>query len=107
VLALPSCVAKLRDGTGGIAQQPVAIAPVHPRARDDTSAIAGADFRLVGVDQHVERRRIDIALLGQHSLERPNAPLDLAQFAVIGMVMIVFHAPIVALGRVQCYLRRR
>src|SRR5580692_7136102 len=65
MLTLPSGVAELRNGAGRIAQQSIAISAIHPGARDDASAVARADFGLVGVDQRVERRPVDIALLGQ------------------------------------------
>jgi hypothetical protein len=112
VLALPTGIAELCDGARGIAQQAIPIVSVHPRARDDASAVARADFRLICVDQQVECGGIDIALLGQQSLERPNAALGLGEVAVLGVIVsvaaivIVFHASMVILGRVRRYARR-
>ena len=49
-------------------------------------AVARADLGLVGLDDGVERGRIDVALLGQHGLQRAHAQL---RFRQLGMLVVV------------------
>jgi len=45
--------------------------------------LARPDSRLVPIDDGVERRWLDEALVDEERLERPNAELDLAQRRVV------------------------
>ena len=68
------------------------------QARATTRApLRGPMLRLVGVDQHVQRGRVDVALLRQHRLQCAHAQVHLAEFAVLVVVVIVAHRQIVAL----------
>ena len=61
---------------------------IAPGLGDDAGAVVRADLGLVGLDDDVERGRVDIALLGQHGLERAHAQLHLGQLRAV-LVMIV------------------
>ena len=50
---------------------------IGPRLGDDAGAIVRADLGLASLDHDVERGRIDVALLRQHGLDRPDAQLHL------------------------------
>ena len=56
------------------------------RARTDMRP----DFGLEGLDNRIERRRIDIALLGQHGLERPHPQLHFREFGAVLVVVMMF-----------------
>ena len=61
--------------------------PASAQARATTRApLRGPILRLVGVDQHVQRGRVDVALLRQHRLQRAHAQVHLAEFAVLVVV---------------------
>ena len=66
---------------------------IGPGLGDDDRAVARADLGLVGLDDGVERGRIDVALLGQHGFQRAHAKLRLRQLravlVIVVMVMIV------------------
>ena len=78
------------------------IGRIGPGLGDDAGAVARADLGLVGLDQGVDRRRIDIAFLDQDGFERPHPQLDFRQMAMVvvvvmmGMIMIVCHGTILA-----------
>jgi hypothetical protein len=56
-------------------------------------AVARADFLLIGLDQEVERGRIDVTLLAQHGLQRAHAQLRFRELGmVVVAVVIVRHA---------------
>ncbi len=102
VFTLAAAVAERGDGSGRVAREPGAKRWVCPGAGDDARAIARADLRLVGVDQHVECGRVDVALRGEHRLERAHAQFHRAQFAVVVLVDVkvaVAVSGIVAHGR--------
>ena len=50
---------------------------IDPRLGYNAGPIARADFFLVGLDQKIERSRIDIALLGENTLKRADTQLHL------------------------------
>src|SRR5829696_3498109 len=52
-------------------------------------AVARPDLGLVGLDQNIDRRRIDIALLGQDRLEGADPKLDVGELAVFVVVVVV------------------
>src|ERR1700693_2309665 len=83
MLALTTGVAQLGNSGRRIAQQSFTECGIHPGARDDVRAVARTDFRLVSVDQYIECCRIDISVLGQYRLERPDAPFDVTEITVI------------------------
>ena len=101
--ALAAAVAERRDGRRRVAHQPVVEGPIGPRPRHHTGSVARADARLVGVDQHVQRGRVDVALLRQHGFERANTQVHLAELAVVAVrmrvVVVVGHAHMLSPGR--------
>jgi hypothetical protein len=53
-----------------------------------------ADLGLIGLDQDVKRGRVDIALFHQQRFQRPHPELDLGEFGmvvIVVMVVIVRH----------------
>ena len=89
VLALPADVPERGDGRAAVGEQPAAVVRVGPRPGDDARAVVRADPRLVGLDQQVERRRIDVALLGEDALERADPQLRVGQLRALVAVVRV------------------
>ena len=86
--ALGARKSQFRDGAGRIGEQALAIRGIGPRFRDDARAVARADASLVGIDDRVDRRRIDQPLLrekGFQSLHARGRP------AVVSIMMIPAH----------------
>ena len=68
------------------------------QARATTRApFRGTDLGLVGVDQLVQRGRIDEPLLGEERLEGLDPELDVGERGVVGMVGVVEGAVVVVL----------
>jgi len=91
VLALPSGETEGGDGRRRVIQQPLLEGWIRPGFCDDFRPVPWTDLRLIGVDQGVQRGRIDIALLDQQGLERPDAQLDIGQFGMFVIVVMVAH----------------
>ena len=49
-----------------------------------------ADLGLVGLDDRADRRRIDLAFLGQHGFQRAYAQLHLGKLRAVFVVVVVF-----------------
>src|SRR4029434_4394061 len=58
-----------RDGPGAVREQRLLEGGIAPRLGDDARADMRADAGLVGLDDAVERRALDIALLDQDGFE--------------------------------------
>ena len=67
------------DRLGRVFQQPSLELGVGPGAGDDAGADMRADLGLEGLDDLVERGRIDIALFGQDGFERAHPQLHVRQ----------------------------
>jgi len=77
-------------GLAAVIQQGLPESGIGPGFSHNLRAIVRADLRLIGLDDGVERSRIDIAFFGQDGLERAHAQLGLGQFRmVVIMVMMV------------------
>ena len=63
MLALPAGIAEAGDRRRRVAPQPVGEVRIAPGLGDDMRAVARADLRLVGLDDRVDRRRVDQPLL--------------------------------------------
>jgi hypothetical protein len=63
-------IAKFGGGRTRIGEKPLLEFGIDPSARHDARAVARPDFVLVGIDQGIERGRIDQALFDQQRLER-------------------------------------
>jgi hypothetical protein len=80
VLALAARIAEFADGGRGVLQKAGAIGTIAPGTRDDAGPVPRADPGLVGLDQQIERGRIDIPFLGQDRFQRADPQLGLGQF---------------------------
>ena len=89
MIADPAHVAHRGDRLGGVLQQRLLERRIGPGLGDDDRAVARADLGLVGLDDGVERGRIDVALLGQHGFQRAHAKLRFRQLRAVLVVMIV------------------
>src|SRR5262245_37819261 len=84
-------VAQGRHGLRGVSKQGLFECRVAPGLSDDSGAVAWSDPGLVGLDNGIERGRIDIALFGQHGFQRAHSQLG---FRKLGMVVVVLgHVP--------------
>src|SRR4029078_851369 len=61
-------------------------------------AVARPDLGLVGLDDGVERGRVDIALLGQHGFQRAHPKLRLRQLRAVIVVMVVMMIVVVVMS---------
>ncbi len=91
MIADPADMAERADGLAGIRQQGLFEGRIGPGFRHDLRAIARADLGLIGLDDGVERGRVDIAFFGQDGFERAHAQLHLRQFRMVVIVIMVAH----------------
>ena len=89
MFALAAGVAQFGDRRRRIGEQPLAVVGIDPGAGNDAGAVARADLLLIGLDQQIERRRIDVALLGQQRLQRAHAQVGFRQFGMVVIVVVV------------------
>ena len=82
-------VAHRGDRLGGVREQRLLERRIGPGLGDDDRAVARADLGLVGLDDGVERRRVDVALLGQHGFERAHAKLRLRQLRAVLVIVVM------------------
>jgi hypothetical protein len=62
---------------------------IVPGLGDHTRAIVRPDLALIGLDDGVERGRINVALLGQHRLQGAHAQLGLGKFRAVLVIIVV------------------
>ncbi len=79
-------MAERADRLGAVLEQRLLERRIGPGLGDDARAVVRADLGLIGLDDGVERGRLDIAFFGQDRLERAHAQLGLGQ---LGMVVVV------------------
>jgi hypothetical protein len=91
VFALPAGEAERRNCLSRIALQPPGVVRIVPGFRHHLGAIARSDLLLVGLDDHIDRRRIDQPLLGKDRLQRPHPGCHRIEFIVVIMIVIVGH----------------
>ena len=89
VVADPADMAVFRDRRRGIIEQRLLEGGIGPGLGDDAGAVVRADLGLVGLDDAVDGRGVDIALLGQDRFQRPHPQLHLGQFRAVIVVMIM------------------
>src|SRR5262249_10205600 len=66
---------------------------IEPRPGYNSSPIPGPDFFLVGLDQKIDRRRIDITLLMENTFEGADAEFHFRQVgAFVIVVVFMRHA---------------
>ena len=78
-------------------EQPLAIGRIGPGPGDDAGAVARADLLLVGLDQEIERGRIDVAFFGQHRFQRAHAQLGFRQFGMVVIVVVMMVVVVVVM----------
>ena len=66
MIADPADMAERAHGLGGVLQQGVPEGGIGPGFGDDLRAVVRADLGFVGLDDGIERGRIDIAFFGQN-----------------------------------------
>ena len=74
---------------GGVLQQRLPEGGIGPGPGDDGCAVARADLGLVGLDDGIECRRIDVAFLGQNGFQGTDPALRLRQLRAVLVVRIV------------------
>lgn len=94
VLALSPGIAEARNCRRRIAFQPFGECRIAPGLCHDMGAVARADLRLIGLDDRIDRRRIDQPLLRQHRLQRLHPRLHV-RIAVVVMMMVIMIRMIV------------
>ena len=87
----PTRLAKPSEPTALVASASSAclVGRIGPGLGDRHGAVVRPDPGLVGLDNGVERLRIDIALLGQDGLERAHPQLRLGEFRPVLVIMVV------------------
>jgi hypothetical protein len=71
-----------------LAEEPLFEIVIHPCLGNDFGTISRANLFLIPLDQEIDGRWIDIALLKQDGLKRANTQFGFRQ---MGMVVIVRH----------------
>jgi hypothetical protein len=79
VLALPPLEAEFGDSGGGVVEKPLAVFVIHPGPGHHPGTIARTDLGLIGIDEHVQRRRIHQPLFGQQRLQRLDPQYGIRQ----------------------------
>jgi hypothetical protein len=74
---------------GGVGQEPLLEFRVRPRFRHDARPDMGPDPGFVGVDDDIERLRVDVALFGQDRLKRADPQLHLAELRTVIMLVVI------------------
>src|SRR5689334_22456093 len=64
---------------------------VVPSLRHHARAGVRAYLGLIGLDDQIERGRVDISLLGQHGLQRAYAQLRLGELRAVLIVIVLGH----------------
>ena len=83
VLALAAAEAERGDRRGRVALQPVGIGRIAPGSCHDLGAVARPDLALVGLDDGVDRRRIDQPLLRQDGFQRAHPRRHRVELVVV------------------------
>ena len=87
MIADPALMSKGRGSLGCVFEQRPPKRRIAPGFGDDARADMRADPGLVRLDDAVEGRRFDIALLDQQGLERPNTQLNIGQCRSIVVIV--------------------
>jgi hypothetical protein len=90
-------MAERADRLAAVLEERLLEGRIGPGLGDDARAVMGTDLGLIGLDDGVERGRLDIAFFGQDGLERAHTQLGLRQLRMIVIVVMMVVA-IVAHG---------
>src|SRR5262249_47768590 len=85
----PALVAERAHRLRGVLEQRLLQLRIGPGLGDDARAVARRHSGLLGLDDDVERGRSDVALLGEHRLQRAHAQLRLRALRAVLVVVIV------------------
>src|SRR5262245_35421455 len=100
MVADPALVTERAHRLGAVVEQRPLERGIAPGLGNDARAGVGADLGLVGLDDEIERSRIDIALLGQDRLQRAHAQLRLGELGAVLVVVVLGH------GNLRCSIGR-
>ena len=89
MIADPADVAERTDRLGRVFQQRLFESRIGPRLGDDPRAIVGADLGFIGLDDGIERRGIDVSLLGQNGFQRSHAQFGFGEFRMVVVMMVI------------------
>ena len=84
---------------GRILDQRVFERRIGPGLGDDAGAVVRADPGLERLDHHIERGRIEVALLGQHGFEGTHAQLHLGELRAVPVMVVVIVVVVVRHGK--------
>jgi hypothetical protein len=88
VLALHPAESQLRYRSRRVGQEALFVRGVHPGASNDLRAIARSDLVLVGLDEHVQRCRVNQSLLDEQRLERGDSKRYIRGNGTVVMIMV-------------------
>ena len=89
MVADPALVTERAHRLGAVVEQRPFERGIAPGLGNDARAGVGADLGLVGLDDEIERSRIDVALLGQDRFQRAHAQLRLGELRPVFVVVVV------------------
>jgi hypothetical protein len=89
MIADPADMAERAYRPGGVVQQGLPESRIRPSLGDDLRAIMRADLCFVGLDNGIERGRIDIAFFGQDGFQRSHAQFSLGKLRMVVIVVVV------------------
>ena len=110
MVADPALVTERAHRLGAVVEQRPLERGIAPGLGNDARAGVGADLGLVGFNDEIERRRIDVALLGQDRFQRSHAQLRLGELRPVFVVVVVLgHGKtfVCSIGRMVQYPLRR
>ncbi len=87
--AAPPGTPERGKGLGRVGEKLAAEIRIDPGPGDGPRAAMRADLVLIGLDNGVERGRIDIAFLDQDGFQRAHAQLHFRQFGAMPVVVFV------------------
>jgi hypothetical protein len=91
-------MAQRRDRLAAVVKQGLLEGGIAPGPRHDAGAVVRADLGFIGLDDGIERTRLDITLFGQDRFERAHAQLGLGQFRMVVVVIMVMAAHAAKIG---------
>lgn len=96
MLALPPGKGQFGHRRGSVCQQALFVSGIDPGLGHHLRPATRADFGLVGLDNQIQRVRIDIALGQQNSLERTHPDGGFRQFRtmIVIVIMVMMVMPV-------------
>src|SRR5262245_56753795 len=91
VLTLPALKAELGNRRTGIVEKPALVIGIGPSLGHDGRTVVRTHLGFVGLDQHIERLGIDVALRHKDGFEGSYAQFHLAEMRGVGMIMFIMQ----------------